>query len=229
MKEEKEPRDESLLWLFSEQLFRDQRGLQDAGEEPLNSQWLYDLWVYTEQFHKIRLPRSLQLRLNCGAWREPSSDFCLLAYIAANKQLACALPCHWLDKLICWFLYVSLMWNRGNNSGLRSHKLTQKYPDCQLEVCLGEPEQQRLLCHTFHRDLVLPSSWVGVQVDLDGHFSHGIIHTRACWKKIDTPPPRAHMDYWSLARVFMASGRQCGVFTAHLPEPAFQSALRMSR
>lgn len=68
MEEEKEPWDESLLWLFSEWLFRDQCGLQDRGEEPLNSDWVCDLWVYTEQFHKISLPRSLQHRLNCGAW-----------------------------------------------------------------------------------------------------------------------------------------------------------------
>lgn len=128
---------------------------------------------------------SLQYRLNCGAWWEPSSDFCLLAYIAANKQPGCALLCHWLDKLICCFS-MSLMWNRENNSGLRSHKLTQKYPDCQLEICPRKPEQQHVLCHTFHCDLVLPSSWVGVQVDLDGHFSYRIIHTGACWKKMDT-------------------------------------------
>lgn len=31
MKEEEEAWDESLLWLFSEQLFRDQHGLQDKG------------------------------------------------------------------------------------------------------------------------------------------------------------------------------------------------------
>lgn len=86
------------------------------------------------------------------------------------------------------FLYVSLMWNRENSSGLRSHKLAQKYPDCQLEICPSQPEQQHVLCRTFHRDLVLPSSWVGVQVDLDGHFPHRIIHTRACWKKMDSPP-----------------------------------------
>lgn len=86
------------------------------------------------------------------------------------------------------FPYVSLMWNRENNSGLRSHELTQKYPDCQLETGPVEPEQQRVLCRTFHRDLVLPGSWVGVQVDLDGHFSHGIIHTGACWEEMDTPP-----------------------------------------
>lgn len=55
-------------------------------------------------------------------------------------------------------------------------------------MCPSEPGQQHVFRYTFHCDLVLSSSRVGVQVDLDGHFSHGIIHTGACWKKMDTPP-----------------------------------------
>lgn len=42
MKEEEEAWDESLLGLFSEQLFRDEHGLQDGEEELLNSYWLCD-------------------------------------------------------------------------------------------------------------------------------------------------------------------------------------------
>lgn len=55
MKKEEEAWDESLLGLFSEQLFRDQHGLQDGEEELLNSYWVCDLLVYTEQFCNITL------------------------------------------------------------------------------------------------------------------------------------------------------------------------------
>lgn len=197
------------------------------GRGALNSQGLCDLWVYSERFHKISLPRSLQHRLNCGAWREPPSDFCLLAYIAANKQPGCALPCHRLDKLICCF--PTCPWCETEKTILAwdPTSLHRNILTASWRLAPWSPSSSTCSAVPFTVTLCSPvPGWVYRSIWMDTSPT-GSSTPEPVGRK--WTPPHAHMDYWSLAQVFTASGRQCGVFTTHLPEPAFQSAPRMSQ
>lgn len=153
--------------------------------------------------------------------------FLFTSCIVANKQRNCTLPCHSLAWTSSFTLPLHVSYVKPkNNFGFTPCKLTQKYNAFQLEICLDpitEPKHNTCFVLPFTVTLCSPvPGWVyrSICMDTSPTGSSTPEPVEENWH-----PPCMHRLLLIGIHLCHVASADNSIFTGHLPQLAFQSAL----
>lgn len=169
----------SLRWIIALVIFRAAvwgsiwpSGWRRGDTELFLAQWFLGLHWAILQHHSVMLLCSLQHKLNCGVWWEPSSDFCLLhVSLPINNGTVHCHVIHWPGQAHLLFLYMFLMWNRKTILDLHPANSHRNIMPSNWKICLDpitEPKHNTCFVLPFTVTLCSPvPGWVYRSICMD--------------------------------------------------------------